>query len=91
LRKAVVNFLLDDAICTYICALNRTAAMPPILELNRQKIASRLEREGWTARHGKQHDVYAHPEKPHQIITLPRHRTVSPGVARNTAKTPGWI
>jgi mRNA interferase HicA len=37
------------------------------------------------------HDVYTHPGRPRQIITLPRHRTLSPGVARNTAKTAGWI
>jgi predicted RNA binding protein YcfA (HicA-like mRNA interferase family) len=61
------------------------------LERNRHKVAARLEREGWTVRHGGIHDVYTHPGRPHQIITLPRHRTLSPGVARNTAKTAGWI
>jgi mRNA interferase HicA len=61
------------------------------LELNRQKIASRLEREGWVCRAGGSHDIYTHPGKPRVIITLPRHRTVSPGVARNTAKTAGWM
>jgi mRNA interferase HicA len=60
-------------------------------ELNRQKIAARLKREGWTFRPGKKHDVFAHPAKPRTIIALPRHRTVSAGVARNTAKTAGWI
>jgi mRNA interferase HicA len=61
------------------------------IETNRQKVAARLEREGWMVRHGGMHDVYTHPDKPRQIITLPRHRTLSPGVARNTAKTAGWI
>jgi hypothetical protein len=37
------------------------------------------------------HDVYTHPDKPRQIIVLPRHRTLSPGVARSTAKVAGWI
>jgi mRNA interferase HicA len=63
----------------------------PALELNRQKVAARLEREGWIARHGGMHDIYTHPDKPRRIITLPRHRTLSPGVARNTARTAGWI
>ena len=65
--------------------------MPQSLELNRQKIAARLERVGWTFRTGKKHDIFTHPAKPRTIITLPRHHTVSPGVARNTAKTAGWI
>ena len=65
--------------------------MPERLEFNRQKIAARLMGEGWVCRHGGNHDVYTHPEKPRVIITLPRHRTVSPGVARNTAKAAGWI
>ena len=35
-----------------------------------QRAAARLEREGWTARHGGMHDVYTHPEKPRQIEPL---------------------
>jgi len=61
------------------------------LELNRQRIVARLQREGWTLRPGSSHDLYLHPDRPQKIITLPRHRTVSPGVARNTAKTAGWL
>lgn len=63
----------------------------PVLELNRGKVAARLVREGWTVRHGHAHDVFTHPSRPGRIITLPRHRTLSPGVARNTARTAGWI
>lgn len=65
--------------------------MTESLELNRQKIVARLTREGWVCRHGGNHDVYTHPERPRVIITLPRHRSVSPAVARNAAKTAGWI
>jgi mRNA interferase HicA len=61
----------------------------PIVETNRSKIAARLEREGWSARHGGAHDFYKHPGKPGRII-VPRHRTLSIGVAREIAKTAGW-
>jgi predicted RNA binding protein YcfA (HicA-like mRNA interferase family) len=70
--------------------LEPTGVTKPALELNRQKVAARLEREGWVARHGGMHDIYMHPDKPRQIIVLPRHRTLSPGVARGTAKLAGW-
>jgi hypothetical protein len=63
----------------------------PVLALNRGRVAARLLREGWVVRHGNTHDVFAHPDRPGRIITLPRHRTSSPGVARNTAKAAGWI
>jgi predicted RNA binding protein YcfA (HicA-like mRNA interferase family) len=40
-----------------------------------REIERGLRRSGWVpARHGKRHDVYAHPTKPGQI-TLPRHWT----------------
>jgi mRNA interferase HicA len=65
--------------------------MAESLELNRAKIAARLAREGWVCRHAGNHDIYTHPSRPRVVITLPRHRTVSPGVARNTAKAAGWI
>lgn len=63
----------------------------PAIELSRGKVAARLVREGWVVRHGGVHDVFTHPDRPGHIITLPRHRTLSPGVARNTAKAAGWI
>lgn len=59
------------------------------LETDRAKIVSRLVREGWTGRHGGSHDVFKHPDKPGRIV-LPRHRTVSPGVAREAARIAGW-
>jgi predicted RNA binding protein YcfA (HicA-like mRNA interferase family) len=42
------------------------------------------------ARHGGDHDVYKHPTRPGRII-LPRHRTLSPGVARAIAKQARWV
>ncbi len=62
----------------------------PALETNRKKVAARLKRDGWVERHGGSHDVFKHPTRT-GIITLPRHATLSPGVARTIARTAGWI
>lgn len=60
------------------------------LETSRNKIVSRLLREGWElARHGGGHDVYRHARK--GVVVVPRHRVLSPGVARSIAKAAGWI
>jgi predicted RNA binding protein YcfA (HicA-like mRNA interferase family) len=46
--------------------------------------------EGWRLlRNGAEHDVYDHASKP-GVLTVPRHRTLSPGVARQIAKIAGW-
>ena len=63
--------------------------MPPA-ETNRAKVAARLGREGWElVRHGANHDVFRHAHKS-GVIVLPRHRVLSPGVARSIAKAAGW-
>jgi predicted RNA binding protein YcfA (HicA-like mRNA interferase family) len=59
-------------------------------ETNRQKVNARLAREGWIVRHGGEHDIYKHPTKPGRIV-VPRHSTLSPGVARAIAKQAGWL
>jgi predicted RNA binding protein YcfA (HicA-like mRNA interferase family) len=60
------------------------------IETNRAKIVRRLGAEGWRfLRNGAEHDVYDHPSKP-GVLTVPRHRTLSPGVARQIAKITGW-
>jgi predicted RNA binding protein YcfA (HicA-like mRNA interferase family) len=41
------------------------------------------------ARHGGAHDVFRHPVR--GVIAVPRHRVLSPGVARSIAKTAGWL
>ena len=47
-------------------------------------------RDGWfLARHGGAHDIYRHPEI-EGIVTLPRHRQVTPAVARSIAKKASW-
>ncbi len=58
-------------------------------ETNRSRIVARLEREGWQARSGGAHDVYKHPLRKGRIV-VPRHRVLSPGVARAIAKAAGW-
>ncbi len=42
------------------------------------------------ARHGGAHDIYRHPEID-GILTLPRHRRVTPVVAMSIAKKAGWL
>jgi predicted RNA binding protein YcfA (HicA-like mRNA interferase family) len=59
-------------------------------ETSRSKVGSRLLRDGWElARHGGGHDVYRHSVK--GVVIVPRHRKLSPGVARSIAKTAGWL
>ncbi|HEY7664718.1 MAG TPA: type II toxin-antitoxin system HicA family toxin [Xanthobacteraceae bacterium] len=63
----------------------------PGVETNRAKVVARLGRDGWILlRHGGEHDVYGHPRKV-GVVIVPRHRTLSPGVARSIAKAAGWI
>jgi mRNA interferase HicA len=60
------------------------------LETNRNKIVSRLLQEGWElARHGGGHDVFRHAKQ--GVVIVPRHRILSPGVARSIAKAAGWL
>ena len=59
------------------------------METNTRAIRRRLEREGWyLARHGR-HDIYKHADFT-ETIRLPRHRTVSIGIAQQIAKQAGW-
>ena len=58
-------------------------------ETDRNRVAARLMRDGWVVRHGGAHDVFKHPGQPGRIV-LPRHRTLSLGVARAVAKQAGW-
>jgi predicted RNA binding protein YcfA (HicA-like mRNA interferase family) len=62
----------------------------PLIETGRPKAAARLEAEGWAVRHGGAHDVYKHRDRKGRIV-VPRHRVLSPGVARVIAKEAGWL
>lgn len=61
----------------------------PSPETNHTKIAKRLEAEGWKNEGGKNYDKYIKPGMTIPIL-LPRHRTLSIGVARSIAKVAGW-
>ena len=62
--------------------------MPPP-ELNRAEVVRRLEAEGWLNEGGGKHDLFRHPGRK-GVIIVPRHRRLSPGVARSIAKAAGW-
>jgi len=66
------------------------AAMPGI-ETNTRKVIARLKAEGWVAVGGGKHNKFEHPDRPDVLIVVPRHKTLSPGVARSIAKLAGWI
>jgi len=59
-------------------------------ELNRAKVVARLEREGWVSEVGAKHEKFANPAMPGVKIMVPRHKTLTPGVARNIARAAGW-
>lgn len=63
----------------------------PTIETNTKTILGRLLRDGWTNERGTKHDKFAHPDKPGIKIMVPRHRTLTPGVARNIARAAGWL
>jgi mRNA interferase HicA len=60
------------------------------MQMSRTKIVARLTHEGWESRPGGKHDVFKHPRQKGRII-VPRHRTLSPGVARAIANQAGWV
>ena len=57
-------------------------------ETNTAKIKSRLERDGWELAGGTKHDKYR--KSGHPPVMVPRHRSVTTGVARSIAKAAGW-
>jgi predicted RNA binding protein YcfA (HicA-like mRNA interferase family) len=63
----------------------------PTIETNTGKVVARLKRDGWQNVGGKKHDKFEHPGRPAVLIIVPRHRRLSPGVARSIAKIAGWI
>ena len=62
----------------------------PKPETNTRKIVAKLMAEGWRDIGGGSHDRFIHAEKPGVMITVPRHRELSPGTARSIAKAAGW-
>ena len=59
-------------------------------ETNTRKVIARLEREGWQNIRGGRHDKFESSKKPGLTLIVPRHRELSPGVARDIAKKAVW-
>ena len=59
-------------------------------ETNTRKVIARLEREGWRNIGGGRHDKFEHADHPDVMLVVPRHRELSPGVARAIAKDARW-
>lgn len=68
---------------------SRENGMPKV-ETDHRRIVERLSREGWIEEGGSKHAKFSHPARPGATIMVPRHRTVSPGVARSIARAAGW-
>ncbi len=60
-------------------------------ETSRRKVTDRLMADGWINVGGGKHDKYEHPDRPGMLIVVPRHKELSPGVARSIAKQAGWV
>jgi predicted RNA binding protein YcfA (HicA-like mRNA interferase family) len=62
----------------------------PKPETHTRKIIAKLLAEGWQNIGGGSHDRFVHAEKHGVVITVPRHRELTPGTARSIAKAAGW-
>jgi len=60
------------------------------VECDRARVVTHLLRGGWISEGGTKHEKFAHPEKPGAKVMVPRHQTLSPGVARSIAKAANW-
>jgi predicted RNA binding protein YcfA (HicA-like mRNA interferase family) len=60
------------------------------IDTHTANVVRRLEAEGWVCLGGAGHDKFRHPFLRGTII-VPRHRTLSPGVARSIHKAAGWL
>jgi predicted RNA binding protein YcfA (HicA-like mRNA interferase family) len=60
-------------------------------DINTRKVIARLKREGWRKVGGGHHEKFEHPSRPDVTLIVPRHRELSPGVARDIAKKAGWL
>ena len=58
-------------------------------ETSTAKIVARLKQEGWIEAGGSKHAKFVDADNARTII-VPRHRTVSVGVARAIARQAGW-
>ncbi|MEE8626854.1 MULTISPECIES: hypothetical protein [Methylobacterium] len=63
----------------------------PKVETEARAIVARLLAEGWVSEGGTKHEKFAVADRPGVKIMVPRHRILTPGVARVIAKAAGWI
>ena len=63
----------------------------PKVETTTRKIVARLKQEGWSNIGGGSHDRFVHDKRPGVMITVPRHRDLTPRTARSIARVAGWI
>ncbi|WP_406854611.1 type II toxin-antitoxin system HicA family toxin [Alsobacter sp. KACC 23698] len=63
----------------------------PKVEQNTREVIARLEREGWRSIGGARHEKFSHSAFPGMRIMVPRHRSLSVGVALDIAKKAGWL
>ena len=61
------------------------------IETGAKRIVDRLQAEGWVSEGGSKHAKFSHKDHPGIRIMVPRHRVLTPGVARSIAKAAGWI
>lgn len=84
------NSLAAGNIDAYVYAHGSGADPVPKVETNTKRIIARLVAEGWMVEGGSRHTKLGHPGRAEKIM-VPRHRTVSEGVARQVARAAGWI
>ena len=63
----------------------------PKAETSTKRVTDRLRQNGWFSEGCTNHEKFAHPERPGIKIMVPRHRTLTPGVARSIARAAGWL
>ena len=63
----------------------------PQVETNTKSVVERLTKDAWRNEGGAKHTKFAHPDHPGVRIMVPRHKSLTPGVARSIAKAAGWI
>jgi len=80
------QFIAQSKRFDYVCRGGLTK-----VETNTRKLVERLKSEGWIDVGGGSHDRFVHKDRPEMMITVPRHRELSPGVARSIAKAAGWL
>ena len=81
---------IDESVVRRYASLYRTGVeLPPIqvIKIGKEHVLA----DGWHRIGGSsKHEQFHHPNRPDTVISVPRHRTISTGVARSIAKTAAW-